>query len=66
MIKEIKISVSCTGLCFHCNSEPIIVEEVPDDWDEMSADEQDAYVKEVFFGNFEWSYAVFQNGKELP
>jgi len=53
-------------LCFHCNSEPIIVEEVPDDWDEMSADEQDAYVKEVFFGNFEWSYAVFQNGKELP
>ena len=61
--KVISFSIDGLGLCTSCSSGVLFEEEAPDNWDEMSKDEQEEYAKDVFFGNFIWSFQVKEQEK---
>lgn len=65
MMRVIRFYIDCIGLCVDCSSDYLFQEEIPNEWDEMSIEEQEEAARQIFFDNFGWSYSVFQDGKEI-
>lgn len=65
MMRVIRFYIDCIGLCVDCSSDYLFQEEIPNEWDEMSIEEQEEAARQIFFDNFGWSYSVFQDEKEI-
>lgn len=55
-MKKLVFNISCPGLCYHCDSAPLLEEDVPDNWESMTDEEQHEYAKEVFYGFMQWAW----------
>lgn len=60
-MKMLEFNISCFGLCSYCDSKTLFDIEVPDDWDDMSEDEQHEYAVEIFKENLQWGWCEVES-----
>ncbi|XXQ69006.1 hypothetical protein ACKLNO_03875 [Neisseriaceae bacterium B1] len=59
-MKVIRFSIDAEGLSHQSCQEDFLETEVPDNWDDMTEDEQFKFAKTVFKENFYWGYQVVE------
>ena len=55
-MKVIKFTIDIDGLCHNAFNPNHTATKVPDNWDDMTEDEQEEYAKECFYEHFGWGF----------
>lgn len=62
-MKKLAFNINGFGLCHGCQTGALFVEDVPDNWDEMTEDEKHEFAQEVWHGLVQWGWAEVNEGQ---